>query len=149
MKPIDLADHDNGSLPQNCFVSGWGKIEWTSNTVSVKLMEINVTLENDEQCAKSKSYCSFGSTGPGQVWILAPRKQTNNTPHNEYIRSDHSILCVLKGDSGGPLVCEDGRAFGVVSSYLEINGEAKFRYTKIYDFKDWIESTMKKALQMN
>uniref|UniRef100_A0A3Q2ZTQ9 trypsin n=1 Tax=Kryptolebias marmoratus TaxID=37003 RepID=A0A3Q2ZTQ9_KRYMA len=119
VKPIALADHDTEFLPQNCSVSGWGETNWTTKLLPSKLMEINVTLKDDVLCKNAKSYCSVGNTGPGQ------------------------------GDSGGPLVCEDGRAFGVVSSFFRINDTAKFRYTKIPDFQDWIKSTMKKALKMN
>uniref|UniRef100_A0A3Q2ZTP5 trypsin n=1 Tax=Kryptolebias marmoratus TaxID=37003 RepID=A0A3Q2ZTP5_KRYMA len=126
VKPIALADHDTEFLPQNCSVSGWGETNWTTKLLPSKLMEINVTLKDDVLCKNAKSY----------LCIFYDMKQPNFTD-------------IDFGDSGGPLVCEDGRAFGVVSSFFRINDTAKFRYTKIPDFQDWIKSTMKKALKMN
>ncbi|XP_017262622.1 granzyme G [Kryptolebias marmoratus] len=115
VKPIDLADQDEGSLPQQCSVAGWGKTDWNSNLLSTKLMEVNVTLIKNENCAQNHFYCSEGMTGPFQ------------------------------GDSGGPLVCEDGKAYGLVSHLtINQNYIPDYRFTKIPDYIDWIMSTMKK-----
>ncbi|XP_035767803.1 granzyme G-like [Neolamprologus brichardi] len=84
VKPIDLADRDDRS-PKSCIVSGWGSTE-NSKHPSPKLLEVNVTLVENEMCVKENKYCSKDKGGPGQ------------------------------GDSGGPLVCEDGKAYGVVSA---------------------------------
>lgn len=66
VKSIALADRGDGSLPQSCVVSGWGRTKEESN-MSVKLLEANVTLTDDERCAKEMFYCSKGETGPGKV----------------------------------------------------------------------------------
>uniref|UniRef100_A0A3Q3RBV2 Peptidase S1 domain-containing protein n=1 Tax=Monopterus albus TaxID=43700 RepID=A0A3Q3RBV2_MONAL len=48
------------------------------------------------------------------------------------------------GDSGGPLVCEDEKAYGVIAGFFKTETGLKTHvYTKIPDFKEWIESTMK------
>ncbi|KAF1385877.1 hypothetical protein PFLUV_G00112310 [Perca fluviatilis] len=60
------------------------------------------------ECEKEKSYCTEGETGPGN------------------------------GDSGGPLVCEDGKAYGVVSS----GALNKYSYAKIPDYRSWIDLIM-------
>ncbi|KAK9519146.1 hypothetical protein VZT92_021892 [Zoarces viviparus] len=89
VKPIALADKDDVS-PKSCLVSGWGRTErYDSNSMSVTLKDVTVTLSDNEKYALDNMYCSEGATGPGQ------------------------------GDSGGPLVCEDGKAYGVVSFYKE------------------------------
>ncbi|XP_028259497.1 granzyme B-like [Parambassis ranga] len=75
VNPIALAGQDDFGLPESCSVSGWGRTE-NSPYMSVKLMEVNVTLIEDQRCPKQRFYCSEGETGPGE------------------------------GDSGGPLVCE-------------------------------------------
>ncbi|CAG5864775.1 granzyme B(G,H) [Menidia menidia] len=117
VRTIALANGDDGSLPKSCIVSGWGRMEWANQMMSPKLLEINVTLIDDENCAKENSYCSTGMTGPGQ------------------------------GDSGGPLVCEGVKAYGVVSSMFEprSDGMPLYKFAKISDYKDWIISTMKAA----
>ncbi|XP_053178378.1 granzyme B(G,H)-like [Scomber japonicus] len=116
VKPIDLADQGYDMLPQHCAVSGWGRTARNKRQLSLILMEADVTLIGIEQCQnKEHSYCSKGDTGPGA------------------------------GDSGGPLVCEDGRAYGVVSStYTPSNGDPLIdHYAKIPDFRPWIDSIMK------
>lgn len=35
--------------------------------MSLKLLEANVTLTDDERCAMEMFYCSKGETGPGKV----------------------------------------------------------------------------------
>ncbi|XP_035509584.1 granzyme G, partial [Morone saxatilis] len=103
VKPIALADGGDDSLPKSCSISGWGRTNREIKYMSLVLMEANVTLIDDEQCAKENLYCSEGETGPGE------------------------------GDSGGPLVCEDGKAYGVVSFTLkpESGGPVIHGYTKI------------------
>ncbi|XP_039668353.1 granzyme G-like isoform X2 [Perca fluviatilis] len=105
VQPIALAGQGDGSLPKSCIVSGWGRTDKDIKHMSVVLMEANVTIIDSKECKKEKSYCSKGETGPD------------------------------KGDSGGPLVCEDGKAYGVVSSgYL-----SKYFYAKIPDYRSWID----------
>ncbi|KAM9357793.1 granzyme B-like [Symphorus nematophorus] len=111
VKPIALANQSDVSLPTSCLVSGWGSKD-NSNYMSSVLMEVNVTLIDNEQCPKEHSYCSKGTTGPG--W----------------------------GDSGGPLVCEDEKAYGVVSCGFNSNGLTTHAFLKIPDYTDWINSTM-------
>ncbi|XP_062280458.1 granzyme B(G,H)-like [Scomber scombrus] len=117
VKPIDIADQGYDLLPQHCAVSGWGRTVRNRREMSLILMEANVTLIGSEQCQnKEHSYCSKGDTGPSV------------------------------GDSGGPLVCEDGKAYGVVSSTFKPDngGPLIDYYAKIPDFRQWIDSIMKK-----
>ncbi|XP_047231524.1 granzyme E-like isoform X2 [Girardinichthys multiradiatus] len=87
VKPIRLADM-NDPVPKTCLVSGWGATsnDNNNNWMSDKLMEVNVTLIDNDLCDEKIVYCSAGEKRPGQ------------------------------GDSGGPLVCEDGKAYGVISA---------------------------------
>ncbi|XP_074491763.1 granzyme E-like [Sebastes fasciatus] len=119
VQPIALADQGGGPrwLPKSCIVSGWGKTDQNAKYISVVLMEVNVTLVDNEQCAQNNVYCSEGETGPG------------------------------KGDSGGPLVCEDGKAYGLVSTKFKPSsgGPVMHLFAKIPDYKSWIKLTMTKA----
>ncbi|XP_037625718.1 granzyme B(G,H)-like [Sebastes umbrosus] len=112
VKPIALTDQGDGSLPTNCAVSGWGRLDQNSIYMSDVLMEVNVTLVDSEQCAQDNVYCSEVETGPGE------------------------------GDSGGPLVCGDGKAYGVVSLLHQEMPDAskRYHYTKIPDYRRWIDS---------
>ncbi|XP_050933440.1 granzyme B isoform X2 [Lates calcarifer] len=102
VRPIALADRDDGSLPKLCSVSGWGRNDRNSKYMSLKLMEVSVTLTDNELCRGKKIYCSEGEAGLGV------------------------------GDSGGPLVCEDGKAYGVVSyTFNPAGGPSIYAYTKI------------------
>ncbi|XP_031724360.1 granzyme B(G,H)-like [Anarrhichthys ocellatus] len=119
VKPIALADKDDVSLPKPCLVSGWGRTK--TQNISSLLMEVDVTLIDDEQCAEHNCYCSMGETGVGH------------------------------GDSGGPLVCEDEKAYGVVSFAADPSdprlGAPKVNcFMKIPYYRSWINSTMTKAL---
>ncbi|XP_070816901.1 granzyme B-like [Chaetodon trifascialis] len=116
VKPIALAGQTDGSLPKSCIVSGWGATGKNPKGSAV-LMEVNVTLVDNKQCAEEKFYCSEGQTGPGG------------------------------GDSGGPLVCEDGKAYGVVSfsGNLKPNGPLIYAFTKIPEYRSWIDETIKNA----
>ncbi|XP_041647581.1 granzyme B(G,H)-like [Cheilinus undulatus] len=117
VKPIPLAGGDDGHLPQSCSVAGWGRNEPNSEHNSPILMEVNVTLIEKEVCKKRMVYCSKVQPGPRE------------------------------GDSGGPLVCE-GKAYGVVSAGVREgeNGPLLFcTYTKIPDYKSWIDATVKRA----
>ncbi|XP_023265444.1 granzyme B(G,H)-like [Seriola lalandi dorsalis] len=116
VKPIALANKDDGSLPKSCIVSGWGRSD-SSKFMSVKLMEVNVTLIDNEMCVQNNLYCSDGAAGPE------------------------------KGDSGGPLVCEDGKAFGVVSHkyHSAADGLPINCYTKIPENMSWINLAVKTA----
>ncbi|XP_015247071.1 PREDICTED: granzyme B-like [Cyprinodon variegatus] len=86
IKPITMADKADNS-PKMCVVLGWGITD--NGKPSSKLMEVNVTLTDDEMCPEEKAFCSKGKKGP------AAR------------------------DSGGPLVCENGKAYGVISGHQE------------------------------
>ncbi|XP_018546315.1 granzyme G-like isoform X1 [Lates calcarifer] len=90
---IALAGRGDGSLPKSCSVSGWGRTNKYNKTVPFKLMEVNVTLTDNELCCQKKVYCSEGKAGPAE------------------------------GDSGGPLVCKDGKAYGVVGTSFQSNPE--------------------------
>ncbi|XP_041791006.1 granzyme B(G,H) [Chelmon rostratus] len=117
VKPIALAGQADDSLPKSCIVSGWGITDKNSKFMSDVLMEVNVTLIDNKQCAKDNLYCSEGETGP------------------------------RKGDSGGPLVCEDGKAYGVVSSCFKPNsgGPLIYSFAKISDYRSWIDLIVKNA----
>lgn len=69
VRPIELPQEDIDFLPESCFVSGWGRNNKETNYLSVTLMEVNVTLIDNENCTKSKSYCSEGEAGPAKVWF--------------------------------------------------------------------------------
>ncbi|XP_044216554.1 granzyme G-like [Thunnus albacares] len=115
VKPIGLAGQGDSSLPKSCIVSGWGTTSSNTGHMSHRLMEANVTLSDEEQCVTENSYCSQGDIGPGG------------------------------GDSGGPLVCEDGKAYGVVSSTFSPHGGGPkmYNYAKIPHYRHWIDSAMK------
>ncbi|MED6269875.1 hypothetical protein CHARACLAT_004103 [Characodon lateralis] len=116
VKPIALADKSNASVPKSCIVSGWGQTSLKNKQMSLTLMEANVTLEK-EMCTEEKVYCSKGETGPGQ------------------------------GDSGGPLVCEGGKAYGLVSASRKLpSGCMLYKYTKIPDYRQWIDNIIKHNL---
>lgn len=117
VKPIALAGQDDGSLPKSCIVSGWGSYDRNDKHMSHVLREVNVTLIDNKKCRKDNFYCSEGETGPGE------------------------------GDSGGPLVCEDGKAYGVVSSTLhpKSGGPPIHFFAKIPDQRIWIDLIMKNA----
>ncbi|KAM7388447.1 hypothetical protein PAMP_024620 [Pampus punctatissimus] len=116
VRSIALADQGDDSLPKSCTVSGWGRTDRINKHMSLCLMEANVTLIDSELCFNEKSYCSAGNTGPAE------------------------------GDSGGPLVCEDGKAYGVVSSlyHKPIDGQQIYQYVKISKYRSWIDRIMKK-----
>ncbi|XP_026015857.1 granzyme G-like isoform X1 [Astatotilapia calliptera] len=86
VKPIPLASHDDGTLPKSCILSGWGRTDKNNKYMSPTLMETSITLIDNKKCAMENFYCSQGDTAPSV------------------------------GDAGGPLVCEDGKAYGVISS---------------------------------
>ncbi|XP_071342791.1 granzyme B(G,H)-like [Trachinotus anak] len=114
VRPIALADRDDGSLPKSCTVSGWGRSNRHSKYMTPVLMEANVTLIYNEKYVKDKLYCSEGETGPAE------------------------------GDAGGALVCEDGKAYGVMSfNYKPTSGGPVLHcYTKIPDNGNWIDWIM-------
>ncbi|XP_005734068.1 granzyme G-like isoform X1 [Pundamilia nyererei] len=118
VKPIPLASRGNGTLPKSCILSGWGRTDKNAKYMSPTLMEISVTLIDNKECTMENFYCSQGDTGPAE------------------------------GDSGGPLVCEDGKAFGVVSSAVtpHSGGSDIYRYSKIPDSRNWIFSTIGNAM---
>ncbi|XP_022615311.1 granzyme B-like [Seriola dumerili] len=111
VKPIALAGQDDESLPKSCIVSGWGRSDKVNRYMTPILMEVNVTLIDNEWCTTEKLYCSKGENGPAE------------------------------GDSGGPLVCEDGKAYGVVSAsgILNSDGTQIYCFTKIPDYRNWID----------
>nr|ACQ58918.1 Natural killer cell protease 1 precursor [Anoplopoma fimbria] len=114
VKPIALAGKDDVNLPKACFTSGWGATGKINTYMSPVLREINVTLVDNEGCARANLYCAEGEDGP-------------------------SI-----GDSGGPLVCEDETAYGVVCAAFGHGSNENKSYTKIPEFRDWIDSIMNK-----
>ncbi|KAF1385876.1 hypothetical protein PFLUV_G00112300 [Perca fluviatilis] len=79
------------------------------NTPYMSVVLMEANVTISTECEKEKSYCTEGDTGPGN------------------------------GDSGGPLVCEDGKAYGVVSS----GALNKYSYAKIPDYRSWIDLIMK------
>ncbi|XP_049443297.1 granzyme G-like [Epinephelus fuscoguttatus] len=114
VRPIALAGPGDGLQPKSCIVSGWGKTDENITSMSLKLMEVNVTLINNPHCALNNVYCSEGRIGPNL------------------------------GDSGGPLVCEDGKAYGVVSNIFKpASGGPQINvYAKIPDYRSWVDLTM-------
>uniref|UniRef100_A0A4W6BJ62 trypsin n=1 Tax=Lates calcarifer TaxID=8187 RepID=A0A4W6BJ62_LATCA len=62
---IALAGRGDGSLPKSCSVSGWGRTNKYNKTVPFKLMEVNVTLTDNELCCQKKVYCSEGKGDSG------------------------------------------------------------------------------------
>ncbi|XP_060889409.1 granzyme B(G,H)-like [Labrus mixtus] len=88
----------------------------SSENMSVVLKEANVTLIQNKNCEKQNLYCSEGEPRPAE------------------------------GDSGGPLVCEDGKAYGVVSTEsYHLDGQVIVFYTKISDYGSWINANLKNA----
>ncbi|TKS74726.1 Granzyme E [Collichthys lucidus] len=117
VKAIPLAGQNDGS-PKSCIVSGWGstsKETKPGQLMSRVLMEVNVTLIDNEFCKSNGLYCSEGEVGP------------------------------RSGDNGGPLVCEDGKAYGVMANFFQDSGLTLCSYTMISDHMSWIVSTIKNA----
>lgn len=65
--------------------------------MSVVLMEVNVTLVDDEQCPKEKSFCSKGKIGPRQVWTFNMDKQTLVICDTYSLLKSLHTVCVLPG----------------------------------------------------
>ncbi|XP_029989123.1 chymase-like isoform X1 [Sphaeramia orbicularis] len=103
---------DFDPAPKSCIISGWGF--HVTASMATYLREVSVTLLHSMSCKMDESYCSEGEQGPGEA------------------------------DAGAPLVCENGKAYGVVSAtYVDTQGGLKVHhYTKILDYRDWIESIM-------
>ncbi|XP_054912192.1 granzyme B-like [Poeciliopsis prolifica] len=73
IKHIEPAKEEGNSLPNDCSVCGW---EVNSSTkLPSKLLEVDVTLVENQDCVKESAYCSVGERGTSG------------------------------GDSGGPLIC--------------------------------------------
>ena len=70
MKPVALAEEGDNSVPKECIVSGWGQTNRDNKFMSLALMEVNVTLVDEEHCGEEGVYCSEGEKGPGEVSIL-------------------------------------------------------------------------------
>ncbi|XP_013860011.1 duodenase-1 [Austrofundulus limnaeus] len=95
VKPIPLADQEGDSLPKSCSVAGWGPTS-INGPLSNKLMEVNVTLTDDEQCVKQNVYCSKGK-GPyigdsGGPLVCEDGKAYGVVSQGMILSSD-SILC--------------------------------------------------------
>ncbi|XP_066551490.1 duodenase-1 [Amia ocellicauda] len=103
-----------------CSVAGWGKVNQSKSSSNSILQEVNVTVQNYEQCR---------STWGGQY---DDRKICAGRP-------DHGTC---KGDSGGPLVC-DGFAQGIVSFGSDNCKDKPAIYTKISVYKYWIKATLR------
>lgn len=79
VEPIGLPDEDNSSMPKSCMVSGWGYTGINEKYQSNVLMEVNVTLTDNEHCPKEKCYCSVGEIGPYKVHaVLLSRQKTGD-----------------------------------------------------------------------
>lgn len=65
-----MANISENSLPKECLVSGWGKTSKDNAYLSPNLMEVNVSLINNELCSKENVYCSKGEKGPADVGFL-------------------------------------------------------------------------------
>ncbi|XP_059197585.1 mast cell protease 8-like isoform X2 [Centropristis striata] len=113
VRPIALANQDDGSLPKSCSTSGWGRTGKNSTYMSNVLMEVNVTLTDSEPCDGNNFYCSEGDSGPG------------------------------RGDSGGPLVCGGMAYGVVSYNFKPHSGGREINYyAKIPDNRRLINSTM-------
>ncbi|XP_055072767.2 mast cell protease 1A isoform X1 [Misgurnus anguillicaudatus] len=126
IKSIPIPEKDKPiEAKTKCSVAGWGA-QKTSGSASKQLMEVNVTIFDDEECQKkwknqttSSMVCTFGKGG----------------------------FC--QGDSGGPLVC-NGTAVGVVSFNENNNCDKPTRpnvYTRISKFLTWINAILKGVKQ--
>ncbi|XP_060889408.1 granzyme E-like [Labrus mixtus] len=104
--------------------------------------------EDDDFLPKSCSVSGWGSTNSNgkrmshvlmeaNVTIIASEKCPKE---NSYCSEGETGP--YTGDSGGPLVCEDGKAYGVVSAGKE-SGQLLRSYTKIPDYRSWIDMIMK------
>lgn len=69
VRPITLADKDNGSLPTSCAVSGWGRSDRNNKFMTPTLMEVTVKLIHKKWCVTEKLYCSEGESGPAEVCV--------------------------------------------------------------------------------
>ncbi|ELW69302.1 duodenase-1 [Tupaia chinensis] len=103
-----------------CSTAGWGRI--SINKTTVKLHEVELKVQKDEQCiSRYKSRYNYTT----QICVGDPNKRKTS----------------YKGDSGGPLVCKNV-AQGIVS-YGKNNGKPPRVYTRISSFLDWIKETMR------
>ncbi len=53
-------------------VMGWGWKKYNHESPSNVLREANVTLIDSENCGTADTLCTEGSTGPAQVFQVAP-----------------------------------------------------------------------------
>ncbi|XP_061593021.1 granzyme B(G,H)-like [Cololabis saira] len=114
VKPIELADHDDGSLPKSCVVSGWGLHDGTKQ-MSTILREVNVTLIDNVRCAKQNSYCSEGKTGPREGDSGGPLVCDG-------VKAYGVVSSMFNSSSDAPPL---------------------YRFAKIPDYRRWITSTTK------
>uniref|UniRef100_A0A4W6C357 trypsin n=1 Tax=Lates calcarifer TaxID=8187 RepID=A0A4W6C357_LATCA len=93
---IALADQSNGSLPKSCSVSGWGRNDRNSKHMPLTLMEVNVTLIDNELyvhlCNITLNKHTFGDSGgplvceDGKVYgVVSASCKTN--PDGPYVYS--------------------------------------------------------------
>ncbi|KAA0720643.1 Polyserase-2 [Triplophysa tibetana] len=117
----------NGDVPseETCAVTGWGAIR-ENGPRAFKLQEVNVTVFNPETCRQL-----FG--GKMHAFMMCAG-------------ADAGGMDACQGDSGGPLSCFTGERYtvaGVVSWGVGC-GRAKKPgvYTKLFNYKQWINSTI-------
>ncbi|OAD62114.1 Chymotrypsin-2 [Eufriesea mexicana] len=120
IQPIALGSKYDVTPGEIAVVTGWGRLGASNSVIPHTLQEINVTVIDQESCAKSylrlskNSICTFEAENKG--------------------------LCM--GDSGGPLVVK-GEQVGIVShGYPCAIGEPDV-YTRVYPYRDWIANVTK------
>ncbi|XP_047442292.1 granzyme B(G,H)-like [Mugil cephalus] len=102
--------------------------------------------DKDDATPKSCIVCGWGQTARNNGYMSRILMEVNVTLTAEC--AEHHAYCSEgdagpgTGDSGGPLFC-NGKAYGVVSASIMHRDKPVYKYTKIPDYRDWINITMK------
>uniref|UniRef100_A0A3Q2ZT87 trypsin n=1 Tax=Kryptolebias marmoratus TaxID=37003 RepID=A0A3Q2ZT87_KRYMA len=119
------------------------KAKFTNNVKPIDLAD-----STDDPLPKSCSVAGWGKTSIDSN-VISPKLREVNVTLVKDEECDENVFCSEgkegpgQGDSGGPLVCE-GKAYGVVSAGTTLpNGSILYMYTKIADYRQWIDGIMK------
>jgi secreted trypsin-like serine protease len=91
--PVCLADHNDGRSGQKCWISGWGSVVPSNQTITLadrkgvnELQQVDVAILDQAKCNKD-----YNPT------VITPQMICAAAPGHDN----------CQGDNGGPLVCQD------------------------------------------